>query len=143
VERLSYAVLLFPNMLAANCYLAIRSITDQHNVAPFHLFTFLYKSDDTVGAHARLCLCLHMYTFAHVHPQIAYSPLALGLLSGKYGPGHLPSGPRKALAAPLFAAPAKSSKTTISAADGLGTGAIGATVGNLWCWSQVHGSLFL
>jgi len=62
--------------------------------------------------------------------QIAYSPLALGLLSGKYGPGHLPSGPRKALAAPLFAAPsAKSGTTTISAADGVGVGAIGATAG--------------
>jgi aryl-alcohol dehydrogenase-like predicted oxidoreductase len=33
---------------------------------------------------------------------IAYSPLALGLLTGKYDQSHLPSGPRNGLAKSLF-----------------------------------------
>jgi len=36
---------------------------------------------------------------------IAYSPLGLGLLTGKYGPGNYPSGPRAKLADTLFSNP--------------------------------------
>ena len=65
---------------------------------------------------------------------LAYSPMALGLLTGKYSADKLPSGPRSALAAKYFADPAfpglVDTMRAVGAAHG---GANEAQVALAWC----------